>query len=234
MTACHGAPIATGLADYVLPVEQMPEALVNYVRRVRILSERPAGETPETADDLRQVLAILRSQTSFDFRCYRKRMLARRVERRMGLNHLDLVADYLKLLDESSDEAKHLCQDLLIGVTSFFREPEAFQVIETEVIPTIISTKHADAMVRVWVPGCATGEEPYSIAMLVLEQLSKARSSCRVQVFATDIDDAALEVARAGVYPNSIAADVSPERLERYFTRVDESGYRVNKVLASA
>ena len=114
-------------------------------------------------------------------------------------------------------------------MTSFFRDPDAFSALETEVIAPLVQAKEADAPLRVWVPGCATGEEPYSLAMLLLEHLAAAQKTCRLQIFATDVDEDALEVARQGIYPESIAADVSPERLARFFTRVDESAYQVSK-----
>ena len=185
-----------------------------------------AGSSPrsmEAPDHLNQVLALLRARTKFDFRCYRKKMLARRLERRMGLSHFENVADYLAYLREHPEEVKQLARDLLISVTSFFRDPDAFSALETEVIAPLIQAKDADAPLRVWVPGCATGEEPYSVAMLLLEQLAAAQKPCRLQIFATDVDEEALEVARQGIYPESISADVSPERLARFFTRVDES-----------
>ena len=221
--------IATGLADYVLPVEQMPEALVKYVQHFYVNGGRVVAAVEEAPDHLNQVLALLRARTKFDFRCYRKKMLARRLERRMGLSHFENVADYLAHLREHPDEVKQLARDLLISVTRFFRDPDAFSTLETEVIAPLIRAKDADAPLRVWVPGCATGEEPYSLAMLLLEQQTAAQKPCRLQIFATDVDEQALEVARQGIYPESIAADVSPERLARFFTRVDESAWQISK-----
>jgi two-component system CheB/CheR fusion protein len=158
-------------------------------------------------------------------------MLARRVERRMGLNHLDSIPDYLAFVRDHPEELKQLVKDLFISVTSFFREPDAFGQLASQVIAPLVRSKEADAVIRVWVPGCATGEEPYSIAMLLQEQLAAARKNCRVQIFATDVDEDALEVARQGLYPESITADVSPERLARFFTKEDEHTYQVNKPL---
>ena len=190
---------------------------------------RVAAAVDEAPDHLNQVLALLRARTKFDFRCYRKKMLARRLERRMGLSHFENVAEYLAHLREHPDEVKQLARDLLISVTSFFRDPDAFSTLETEVIAPLIQAKDADAPLRVWVPGCATGEEAYSLAMLLLEQQAAAQNRCRLQIFATDVDEHALEVARRGIYPESIAADVSPERLARFFTRVDESAWQISK-----
>jgi two-component system CheB/CheR fusion protein len=221
--------IATGLADYVLPVEQMPDALVKYVRHGYVNGGTHIEAAPEAADHLTQVLALLRARTGLDFRVYRKKMLMRRVERRMGLNHLYSLPAYLTLLRDRPDELRLLAKDLLISVTSFFRDPEAFGQLASQVIAPLVQAKDDDDVIRVWVPGCATGEEPYSIAVLLLEQLAAARKLCRVQVFATDANEAAIGVARKGRYPESIIADVSPERLARYFTRVDEHTYQVNK-----
>jgi two-component system CheB/CheR fusion protein len=223
--------IATGLADYVLPPEEMAAALVKYIEYLRENDGKTEEKAAAAPDYLNQVLALLRARTKYDFRSYRKRMLARRIERRMGLKHLDSLPSYLAFLRENADEVKQLTQDLFISVTCFFREPEALRALESEAIAPLVRDKDPDSTLRVWVAGCATGEEAYSIAMLLLEQLASAGSNCGVQVFATDVDEGALETARMGIYPESIAADVSPERLERFFTRLDESAYQVNSQL---
>ena len=209
--------IATGLADYVLPVEQMPDALVKYVQHGHVSGGRVVAAVDENQDHLNQVLALLRARTQFDFHSYRKKTLARRLARRMGLSRFDNVVEYLAHLREHPEEVKRLARDLLVSVTSFFRDPDAFSTLETEVIAPLIQAKGADAPLRVWVPGCATGEEPYSLAMLLLEHQTAAQNSCRLQIFATDVDEHALAVARRGIYPEGIAADVSPERLAPLF-----------------
>ncbi len=221
--------VATGLADYVLPAEQMPDALVKYVRHGYVNGGTHVEGAPEGADHLSRVLALLRTRSKCDFRAYRKKMVARRVERRMGLNQLDSIPEYLAFLRGHPEELKQLVKDLFISVTSFFRDAEAFPQLASQVIAPLVESKEADAVIRVWVPGCATGEEPYSIAMLLLEQLAAAHKSCRVQIFATDVDEDALVVARQGLYPDSIAADVSPERLARFFARADEHTYQISK-----
>jgi two-component system CheB/CheR fusion protein len=221
--------IATGLADYVLSPEQMADALIKYVRHAYVNGGRHIEAVPETADHLTQVLALLRTRSKFDFRAYRKKMLTRRVERRMGLNHMDSIPDYIAFLRGHPEELKQLVRDLFISVTSFFRDPEAFAQLVSQVIAPLVESKEADAVIRVWVPGCATGEEPYSIAMLIQEKLAAAHKNCRVQIFATDVDEDTLAVARQGLYPESIATDVSPERLARFFTKVDDQTYQVNK-----
>jgi two-component system CheB/CheR fusion protein len=223
--------IATGLADYVLPVEQMPEALVQYVQHFHVNGGRVVAAVEETPDHLQQLLALLRARTKFDFRGYRKKMLARRLERRMGLSHFENVAAYLAHLREHPQEVQQLARDLWVSVTRFFRDPDAFRTLETEVIAALMQAKEADAPLRVWVPACATGEEPYSLAMLLLEQQTAAQNLCRLQIFATDVDEQALEIARRGIYPEGIAADVSPERLARFCTRVDECAWQISKPL---
>ena len=222
---------ATGLADYILPAEQMPEALVKYVRHGSANVSRALAAVDEAQDSLNQLLALLRVRSKLDFRRYRKKMLARRLERRMALSHFENFAEYLAHLRENPEEIKRLARDLLISVTGFFRDTDAFGKLETDVIAPLVQAKDADIPVRVWVPGCATGEEAYSIAMLLLEHQTTAQSFSRLQVFATDVDDQALDVARRGTYPEGISADVSPERLVRFFTHVDDSGWQVSKIL---
>ncbi|HLW64666.1 MAG TPA: PAS domain S-box protein [Gemmataceae bacterium] len=222
--------IATGLADYVLPPEQMPKALVQYVRHTYV-NGGTHFEAPEAADSLTQILTLLRVRSNFDFRAYRKKMLARRIERRLGLHHLLNFADYLSYLREHPEEIQLLVKDLFIGVTDFFRDEEAFEQLATQVIAPLVQSKEADDIIRVWVPGCATGEEAYSIAMIIREQLALANKMCRVQIFATDLDEQALKVARQGVYPESITADVSAERLARFFARPADHVYQVSKFL---
>lgn len=222
--------IATGLADYVLPAEKMPQSLIQFVRHSLVNRPIPGAEAVETPDHLNQVLAILRARTKLDFRSYRKRMLARRLERRMGLIQIGQIGAYLSFLREHPDEVQQLARDLLISVTNFFRDPEAFQNLETEVIAPLVHSKEPDAPLRVWSAGCATGEEPYSLGILFLEQLAAAQKSCPVQIFATDVDENALDVARQGVYPESISTDISAERLARFFTRTDDA-YQVGKQL---
>jgi two-component system, chemotaxis family, CheB/CheR fusion protein len=223
--------IATGLADYVLPVEQMPEALIKYIQHDYVKGSKTSADATDAPDHLNQILSLLRARTKLDFRWYRQRMLVRRIDRRMSLRHFTQVADYLAFLREHPDEVKQLGRDLLISVTNFFRDPEAFQALETEVIVPLVRAKELDAPIRVWSAGCATGEEPYSLGIMLLEQLAAERKNCQLQVFATDVDDDALGVARQGTYPESIIADVSPERLGRFFTPVDHALFRIKKEL---
>jgi two-component system, chemotaxis family, CheB/CheR fusion protein len=224
--------IATGLVDYVLRPEQMPEALLKYARAPYVRSD-PAVVTDEPAspDQLARILVLIKTATRYDFRSYRKNMLLRRVQRRMGLAQVERLGDYLEMLRENPDEIIALYKDLLIGVTGFFRDPEAFQVLEERVIPELISRNGGKAPLRVWVPGCSSGEEVYSIAMVLIEQFARAKLAANIQLFASDIDEGALTVARRGTYPESAVGDVSAERQRRFFTRADDHNYQVSKRL---
>jgi len=223
--------IDTGIVDYILPPEEMPAALIQYVKHAYVSGAWQPSEPAKTElEQLDRVLGLLKARTKYDFRQYRKNMILRRVQRRMSLNQIDQLSDYSEFLRNTPDEAKHLFRDLLIGVTGFFREPEAYKVIEERIIPQWLERKNDDTPVRIWIPGCATGEEAYSIAMLLIEKYSTAQKPLNLQIFATDIDEAALEYARQGIYPVSITADIPPERLTRFFTQTGDH-YHVNKVV---
>lgn len=251
--------IATGQVDFILAPEQMPSALVKYAEQP-YLSNSGADTMPsvESTDLLNQVLTFVRSRTKYDFRFYRKAMVLRRIQRRMGLAQIDNMTHYLNLLQQQPEEATALYKDLLISVTAFFRDPEAFRVVEKDLVPTLIARHSDGSPIRVWVPGCATGEEAYSIAMLLLEgihanpmfsreasptadgkadlqlgkeSLSETTTAPSIQIFASDIDDDAIEFARAGIYPASVVSDVSPERLKRFFVSVGDNHYRISKQL---
>lgn len=226
-----GNAIATGLVDIVLPVEDMPKALLNYIEHARLYSNPSIPlEADKQPEQLHALLALLRVQCGHDFRCYKKGMLLRRIQRRMGLCHIAALPEYILHVRTTPTELKSLVQDLLISVTAFFREPEAWEVFATEVIPKLSTDKPPGSPIRVWVAGCATGEEAYSIGMLLLEHLNTANLSHKIQIFATDIDGQALEIARIGRYPESITASITPERLARFFIR-EGSNYVVKKEL---
>jgi two-component system, chemotaxis family, CheB/CheR fusion protein len=175
-----------------------------------------------------RIYTLLRSKTGHDFSRYKDSTFIRRVRRRMQIVQVTTLPAYVEALRKDPREVELLFRDLLIGVTHFFRDPAAFEVVGSEVIPKLVDGKGTDDQIRVWVPGCATGEEAYSLAILLRERLSKSDRTPRVQIFATDIDDQALELARLGRYSDAIARDISPERLERFFVK-DGSSYRVVK-----
>jgi PAS domain S-box-containing protein len=221
--------IATGLVDYVLPVEEMPGALVKYVQQSYVRAGNKAA-TEQRTNGLNAIVRLLAEEAQGDFGPYKKTTLLRRIERRMGLNHMDDVSDYLAFLRQDPDEVARLAKDMLINVSSFFRDADAFVELREKVITPLIAEKNDNNPLRVWVPGCATGEEAYSIAILLLEELGAARRNCPIQLFASDADPEVIRFARGGLYPESIAADVSEERLKRFFAKTDKS-YQVTKQL---
>lgn len=213
--------IYAGLVDKVLPVNEMAGELTAYkkgVDGVRI-SDHPDELTEDKENVLSKILDRVQAETEHDFNHYKRSTVLRRIERRMHVNHTGTLANYLSFLKDHPDEAGELFKDLLITVTNFFRDPEAFEALENEVIPKLFEGKHPDDELRVWVVGCATGEEAYSIAMLLSEQAAVADEVPQIQIFATDVDGDALNVARRGQYPQSIAGDLSEQRLQRFFTK---------------
>lgn len=223
--------IATGMVDYVLPPDEMPDRLAAYAAHAFGSTPRPApSPTPAAEDAMKRVCAVLLDQTGHDFSQYKQHTLVRRVDRRMAIHQLERPDEYLRYLRQTPAEGQALFRDMLIGVTSFFRDPEAFAALEVEVIPRLLAAKHSGAPVRTWVCGCCTGEEAYSVAILLREHLERSDHAVKLQVFATDLDGSAIVQARAGLYPTNIAADVSPERLARFFTQEPEGGgYRIQK-----
>ena len=222
--------ITTGLVDYVLPVEKMPQTLLNYLSH-SYMQGYPARATKTDPEPvLAKIQDLLRSRTTHDFRFFKRGTLLRRIERRMGLNQVQRIGDYVALLRKKPAEVTQLAKDLMIGVTQFFRDSEAFDELKMRIIPSLVRHRQGDQPIRVWVPGCATGEEAYSLIIILLEELALSGRTNKVQVFATDIDEDALQFARISHYPESIAADVSPQRLKRFFTPT-EHGFMVHKTL---
>jgi two-component system, chemotaxis family, CheB/CheR fusion protein len=225
--------IATGLVDFVLPVAEIPPQIAAYHARLWRDEEEPAegAITVSDAEALRDILKILRVRTGHDFSNYKPATLQRRVERRMHLRNVSDLTGYLRLMREQPDEAVLLMKELLISVTNFFRDPLAYQIVAERVIPRIFANKGIGAQVRVWVAGCATGEEAYSIAILLAEHTATLLDqSATIQVFATDLDENAIATARDGFYTDAEVADLSEERLRRFFVR-ETTGYRVRRDL---
>jgi two-component system, chemotaxis family, CheB/CheR fusion protein len=223
--------LATGMVDYVLPPAEMPAQIMVYVAHAFGNPPRPASDPPSKIENaLKKIFILLRDQTNHDFSQYKSSTILRRIERRMAVQQIETIDDYVKFLQQASTEVEALFRDLLIGVTSFFRDPKAFQVLEEEVVPRLFADKFAGALIRVWSVGCSTGEEAYSLAILLAEHQKVLKKSFNVQVFATDIDSRAIATARAGLYPASIASDISPERLASFFTtEPDGSAMRIHK-----
>ncbi|WP_460043019.1 CheR family methyltransferase [Pseudomonas sp. S2_H01] len=212
--------IEAGNASHVLTLEQMPEVLLG--RKVEPMANTASGES------LQQILVHLRTVTGHDFTQYKKTTIARRIERRMQVLQIASQTDYSSLLQRSAVECQLLFNELLINVTQFFRDPEAFEVMRADILEPMLTGKAGNDEFRVWIAGCASGEEAYSVAIVLHELLQTHGSACKVQLFATDLDAEAINIARAGLYPETIAQEISPERLSRYFSPV-EGGYRVRK-----
>jgi two-component system CheB/CheR fusion protein len=226
--------IATGLVDFILPLAELPSRLVSYVTHAfGKLPHKIADLTYSGGGDaLKKILLLLRSQTGHDFSGYKIKTISRRIERRMAVHQIDRLDAFVSYLQHNPMDIEELFRDLLIGVTSFFRDPEAFAALETQAIPQLFADKPSGSTIRIWVPGCSTGEEAYSIAILLKEQMEALKQNFQVQMFATDIDCRAIESARAAVYSAGIAADVPPERLARFFSRESDGGaYSINKSL---
>src|SRR5262245_15334699 len=219
--------IASGLVDVAVSVESMPEQLAAYIRSFDILDKEV--EKDEGAETTRKAIcAILLDQTGHDFSGYKTRTFYRRIERRMQVLQITSLEAYAERLRQDPGEINTLFRDLLIGVTNFFRDAKAFEALEQMVMPRLFEGKGPSDTIRVWVPGCATGEEVYSLAIMLREQSEQSRSRVKVQIFATDIDEAALGVARTGRYPDTLLQGVSKERLERFFTS-EGTSYVINK-----
>ncbi|HWE47220.1 MAG TPA: CheR family methyltransferase [Caulobacteraceae bacterium] len=225
--------IASGMVDIATPAEQMGTRLVEFAASLlnfeRLMADERRDDDDKALNDARhEICAIIRNQLGHDFAGYKGKTFLRRVQRRMQVNHLDSLEAYIERLRQEPKEVSALFRDLLINVTNFFRDADAFKVLEEQVIPKLFAGRGAEDAIRVWVPGCATGEEVFSIAILMQEHMQRLAAKPRVQIFATDIDDHALSVARAGRYPEALLDSVSEERRKRFFT-YDDGSYLLTK-----
>lgn len=223
--------IATGLVDYELPPSEMPAKLIDYITHAFGTPPRNSGSpTLQYENSLKKIFILLRAQTGHDFSLYKPSTIHRRIERRMVVHQIDVIDEYIKYLQNTSTEVVALFRDLLIGVTNFFRDPEAFMVLEEHIIPKLFIGKPEGSTVRIWSTGCSTGEEAYSIAILLSEYMETMKLHYVVQIFATDIDAQAIVKARTGLFSSSISTDITAERLSRFFTaEPDGSMYRIHK-----
>jgi two-component system, chemotaxis family, CheB/CheR fusion protein len=220
--------IAAGVVDYVLPPAAIALQLVAFARRSQLPAEPPEGsELPEDAE-LAKVLRLVRSATGVDFAHYKQGTLARRIKRRMALRGFETLEDYGRDLEQNRQEANALCEECFITVTAFFREPAVFEELKRVVFPALIENRSPEDPIRIWVPGCASGEEAYSIAICFMEFLEQAKSAFPIEIFATDLSETAIEKARAGTYSGGALAHVSPQRLARFFIP-SERGYQIGK-----
>ncbi len=223
-----GSAVQSGLSTYIMPVDKMPAQLTTYVQTLFEKGIKPELPSPPVTSALNKIVSVLRSRTGHDFSLYKQNTIRRRIERRMIAHGVTDTAAYARYLQEHAEEVSLLFKELLINVTSFFRDPEAFATLKNEILPKLFDHKPENYVFRVWVAGCATGEEAYSIAMTFREYMDETKQEFKVQIYSTDIDDDAIAVARSGSYPPNISIDVTPERLRRFFIK-EEAGYRVKK-----
>jgi two-component system CheB/CheR fusion protein len=220
--------VEAGLADIVAPVDDLPKRILAYLKRVPVVRTAGLALEDKTQSALEKTIILLRTHTGHDFSLYKQNTFYRRIERRMGIHQIDRIGDYVRYLQENSQELDLLFKELLIGVTSFFRDATAWEEVRKCIIPALLANRPAGQALRVWVPGCSTGEEAYSLAMVFKEAMGKFKptKNLTLNIFATDLDKDAIDKARTGVYPANITADVSPERLNRFFAKAGH-GYRV-------
>ena len=222
--------IDAGLADIVAPVGQLPGKILAYLQRTPLIARTEVVMEDKAQGALEKIIVLLRTHTGNDFSHYKRNTLYRRVDRRMGIHQIAKISGYVRYLQQNSQELDLLFKELLIGVTNFFRDPSVWEELRTKIIPAQLATRTPTHALRAWVPGCSTGEEAYSLAMVFREAVEelKTKASFALQIFATDLDRDAIDKARAGVFSDNIAADVSPERLSRFFVK-EEHGYRVRR-----
>jgi two-component system CheB/CheR fusion protein len=222
--------VDAGLADIVAPVEALPGKIMAYLQRTPLITRTATALEDKSQSALEKAVILLRAHTGHDFSLYKRNTLYRRIERRMGIHQIAKMSNYVRYLQENSQELDLLFKELLIGVTNFFRDPAAWEQLGSQAIPALLANRSPSHTMRAWVPGCSTGEEAYSLAIAFKEAVeqTKPKGNFALQIFATDLDQDAIAKARQGFFPDNIAADVSPERLGRYFAKED-GGYRVRK-----
>ncbi len=222
--------IATGLVDYILPADKMPEELLKYVKHPLTFKTEQKQNFSNQETTLGKILSIIRNHTSVDFTYYKPNTIIRRLERRISINQINSYENYVTYLEQSSKEVNILYKELLIGVTKFFRDQESFDILREQVIPRIFKTKKKDEPIRLWSVGCSTGEEAYSLAILLKEYQDTTGNNQDIKIFATDLDKESIEFGSIGFYPESIVADVSMERLKKHFIKKDK-GYQIKETI---
>ena len=223
--------IASGCVDLILPPAEIAREIVRLARSPHVewgAAQAEAEAPPKGGEDLQSILQTLSAVSDIDFALYKTATIRRQAARRMALRRIGDVQEYAAYLQENPAEAQALCQDVLIHVTGFFRDPEAFAALETTVFPKLVAGKPQNEPIRIWVPGCATGEEAYSIAIALSEFVGKQPDDSRCQIFATDVSAASVDKARLGIYPEAAVSEISPARLRRFFVKVGDS-YQIGK-----
>ena len=214
--------IATGLVDYILPVSEIPKELINFIKHPKSLTNFEEDKDFVFKKDFTRLISLVQRKTNIDFSDYKLPTLARRVIRRMSVNNSQTIRDYLYYVTENENELEILYREFLIGVTKFFRDGIAFDLIEKEIIPEIFKNKSKNDRVKIWSVGCSSGEEPYSLAILVREYMEKNNITIDVKIFATDLNKEAIQKANKGIFTESIVADISYEHLNKYFIKKDD------------
>ncbi|MDP4267023.1 MAG: CheR family methyltransferase [Bacteroidota bacterium] len=223
--------ISTGMVDFILPPEKMPEHLQSYVKHIFTLNSSALTNDFNQDDNIiNKIFLIIRNQTGHDFSKYKPKTINRRILRRMAINKIDKINDYILYLKSTPLEVETLFRELLIGVTGFFRDPQAFDSVNENLIPGLFKNKFPNSVIRIWIPACSTGEEAFSFAILLQEYMDKNKEYHIIQIFATDIDNESIEKARLGTFTENIASDISPERLSRFFIHENNS-YRIHKTI---
>ncbi len=217
------------IVDIVAPPNQLPSLITDFIKHIPIVKSDIEGDIAKDKSSLEKIIILLRTYTGNDFSLYKKNTVYRRIERRMGVHKIDKISSYVHFLQENPKEANILFKELMIGVTNFFRDPLVWEKVKEITIPEILSNLPEGSVLRAWIPGCSTGEEAYSLAIIFKEVIEKKypHGGYSLQIFATDLDNEAIETARKAVFPANIAADVSSTRLSRFFVKIDDS-YRVN------
>lgn len=221
---------ATGIVDFILPADRLPVELTKFVKESVRLPTREESDIASTPNNLNRIFMLIRNRVGVDLSFYKESTLIRRIERRIGITHTGDLAQYISYLEDHPTEVSTLFKEILIGVTKFFRDPEAFEIIGKQILPEIFRHKRPDEPVRVWIAGCSSGEEAYSFAILLSEYCAEHGQKNDIKIFATDIDKDAIEHASYGIYPESIAADADSERLSRYFIRKGEK-YQISPAI---
>ena len=223
--------IDAGLADVIARAEELPGKIIDYLKHTPLIVQHDNAFDEKDQSALEKIVILLRGRSGQDFSLYKKSTISRRVERRMRLHQVAKINDYVRYLRENPQESDLLFKELLIGVTSFFRDPAVWEQMKSKIIPDFLTTRPQGGMLRAWIAGCSTGEEAYSLAMVfreAIDQIKPARNFS-LQIFATDLDKDAIDKARAGVYPPNISADVSEKRLDEFFVKEESGSYRVRK-----
>ena len=220
--------IAADAHDFILPIKEMPEMLIKYAKNRKFGLEKTTTKIDTTKNLLEKIFIVLRNETGCNFGDYKSSTVIRRIDKRMALNQIDKLENYLKYLQKDREEVLKLFKELLIGVTNFFRDTEAYEALQKAIIPEILDKKKDGETIRIWVAGCSTGEEAYSLAILFDEEIGKCGKNLKVQIFASDLDGDSINLARQGIYPETIATDVGAKRLFRYFIK-NQATFRIKK-----